>query len=59
MYDSKIAEKTNSFRDLKDQKTKVESLMYELEKSKSDAQAMQKYKNAIPTVRIENACVGE
>lgn len=44
MYDSKIAEKTNSFRDLKDQKSKIESLMYELEKSKSDAQAMQKYK---------------
>lgn len=44
MYDSKIAEKTNSFRELKDQKTKVESLMYELEKSKNDAQAMQKYK---------------
>lgn len=44
MYDSKIAEKTNSFRELKDQKTKIESLMYELEKSKNDAQAMQKYK---------------
>jgi hypothetical protein len=44
MYDSKIAEKTNSFRELKDQKAKVESLMYELEKSKNDVQAMQKYK---------------
>lgn len=44
MYDSKIAEKTNSFRELKDQKSKIESLMYELEKSKNDAQAMQKYK---------------
>lgn len=44
MYDSKIAEKTNSFRELKNQKTKIESLMYELEKSKNDAQAMQKYK---------------
>ncbi len=44
MYDSKIAEKTNSFRELKDQKKKIESLMYELEQSKSDAQALLKYK---------------
>jgi hypothetical protein len=44
MYDSKIAEKTNTFKDLKDQKTKVEALMYELEKTKSDANALVKYK---------------
>lgn len=44
LYDSKIAEKTNSFRELKDQKKKIESLMYELEQSKSDAQALLKYK---------------
>jgi hypothetical protein len=44
MYDSKIAEKTHSFRELKEQKSKVESLMYALEKSKNDAQAMMKYK---------------
>ncbi len=44
MYDSKIAEKTNSFQELKSQKEKVASLMYALEKSKGDAQALLKYK---------------
>lgn len=44
IYDSKIAEKTNSFRALKEEKAKVASLLYELEKTKNDAQAMLKYK---------------
>lgn len=44
MYDSKIAEKTTSFQELKEEKKKVESLMYELEKTKSDANALIKYK---------------
>jgi hypothetical protein len=44
MYDSKIVEKTNSFRELKDQKKKIKALVYELEQSKSDAQALLKYK---------------
>ncbi len=44
MYDSKIAEKTTSFQELKEEKKKVESLMYELEKTKSDANALVKYK---------------
>jgi len=44
MYDSKIAEKTNSFKNLKDQKTKIQSLMYELEQSKNNAQTLLKYK---------------
>lgn len=44
MYDSKIAEKTSSFQELKEEKKKVESLMYELEKTKSDANSLIKYK---------------
>lgn len=44
MYDSKIAEKTTSFQELKEEKKKVESLMYELEKTKSDANSLIKYK---------------
>ncbi len=44
MYDTKIAEKTTSFQELKEEKTKVESLMYELEKTKSDANSLIKYK---------------
>lgn len=44
MYDSKIAEKTTSFQELKEEKKKVASLMYELEKTKSDANSLIKYK---------------
>lgn len=44
MYDSKIAEKTTSFKELKEEQAKVESLMYELEKTKSDANSLVKYK---------------
>lgn len=44
MYDTKIAEKTTSFKELKDEQSKVEALMYELEKTKSDANSLVKYK---------------
>ena len=44
MYDSKIAEKTNSYKALQDEKAKVESLVFELEKTKNDANSLLKYK---------------
>ncbi|WP_395063992.1 hypothetical protein, partial [Flavobacterium sp.] len=44
MYDSKIAQKTNSFKALQDEKAKVEALVMELEKTKNDANSLIKYK---------------
>lgn len=44
MYDSKIAQKTNSYKALQDEKAKVESLVFELEKTKNDANSLLKYK---------------
>lgn len=44
MYDSKIAEKTNNYKALEDEREKVQVLVAELEKSKNDAKALVKYK---------------
>lgn len=44
MYDSKIADKTNSYNALQDEKDRVNQLVAELEKSKGDANALLKYK---------------
>jgi hypothetical protein len=44
MYDAKISEKTASFKELKDEKAKVEKLVYELEQTKADANSLLKYK---------------
>lgn len=44
IYDSKIAEKTNSYNSLQDEKVKVQNLVFELEKTKNDANALLKYK---------------
>lgn len=44
MYDSKIAEKTNNYNALEAEREKVQVLVAELEKTKSDAQALVKYK---------------
>lgn len=44
LYDSKIADKTNSYNALQTEKERVESLVMELEKTKNDANALLKYK---------------
>lgn len=44
MYDSKIAEKTNNYKALEEEREKVQVLVAELEKSKNDAKALVKYK---------------
>lgn len=44
MYDSKIAEKTNNYKALKEEKQKVQNLVFELEKTKNDANSLVKYK---------------
>lgn len=44
MYDSKIAEKTNNYRALEEEREKVQVLVAALEKSKNDAKALIKYK---------------
>lgn len=44
IYDSKIAEKKATYKDLETEKQKVQSLMAALEKSKGDANALLKYK---------------
>ena len=44
MYDSKIAEKTNNYKALEEERGKVQLLVSELEKSKNDANALLKYK---------------
>lgn len=45
MYDTKIAEKTISFNELQLEKSKVENLVTELEKTKKDAAILAKYKS--------------
>lgn len=45
IYDSKIAEKRATYKDLQAEKEKVQTLLSELEKSKGDAQALLKYKD--------------
>lgn len=44
MYDSKIADKTNSYNALQEEKERVNQLVAELEKTKGDANALLKYK---------------
>ncbi|WP_298119490.1 hypothetical protein [Flavobacterium sp.] len=44
MYDSKIADKTNSYKALQEEKERVNQLVAELEKTKGDANALLKYK---------------
>lgn len=44
MYDSKIADKTNTYNALEAEREKVQLLVSELEKSKNDAKALVKYK---------------
>jgi hypothetical protein len=44
IYDSKIAEKTNNYKALVEEKEKVQVLVAELEKTKNDAKALVKYK---------------
>ncbi len=44
MYDSKIAEKTTSFKELKAEQAKVQKLVFELEKTKANANSLLKYK---------------
>lgn len=44
MYDSKIAEKTNNYKALEEERSKVQLLVSELEKTKNDANALLKYK---------------
>lgn len=44
MYDTKIADKTNSYKALQEEKERVNQLVAELEKTKGDAQALLKYK---------------
>jgi hypothetical protein len=44
MYDSKIAEKTNNYKALEEEREKVQVLVAALEKSKNDAKALVKYK---------------
>ncbi len=44
MYDSKIAEKTTSFKELKVEQAKVQKLVFELEKTKANANSLLKYK---------------
>ncbi|WP_298396682.1 hypothetical protein [Flavobacterium sp.] len=44
MYDSKIADKTNTYNALEAEREKVQLLVSELEKSKNDAKALIKYK---------------
>ena len=44
MYDAKISQKTASFKELKEEKAKVAQLVFELEKTKADAEALVKYK---------------
>lgn len=44
MYDSKIADKTNSYKALQDEKERVNTLVLELEKTKGNANALLKYK---------------
>lgn len=44
MYDSKIEDKTNSYKALQDEKDRVQSLVLELEKTKNDANSLLKYK---------------
>lgn len=44
MYDSKIAEKTNNYKTLEEEREKVQVLVAALEKSKNDAKALVKYK---------------
>lgn len=44
MYDSKIAEKTNNYKALEEERGKVQLLVAALEKSKNDAKALIKYK---------------
>jgi hypothetical protein len=43
-YDLKIAEKTNNYKALEEEREKVQVLVSELEKSKNDAKALVKYK---------------
>ena len=44
MYDTKIAEKTNNYKALEAEKEKVQNLVFELEKTKNDANSLLKYK---------------
>lgn len=44
IYDSKIAEKKATYKDLEAEKLKVQSLLAELDKTKGDAEALLKYK---------------
>ncbi len=44
MYDAKIKEKTTSFSELKTEKERVKKLVFELEKTKNNAQSLLKYK---------------
>ena len=44
IYDVKISQKTASFKDIKVEKEKVAQLVFELEKTKADADALIKYK---------------
>ncbi len=44
LYDSRIAEKTATYKDLEAEKQKVQSLLAELEQTKGDANALLKYK---------------
>ena len=44
MYDAKISQKTASFKDIKQEKDKIAALVFELEKTKADAESLVKYK---------------
>ena len=44
LYDTKIAEKTVNYKELEDEKAKVQNLVFELEKTKNDANSLLKYK---------------
>ena len=44
MYDAKIAEKTNNYKALEAEKEKVQNLVFEIEKTKNDANSLLKYK---------------
>lgn len=44
-FNSKIAEKTASYKELEAEKTRVQELLVELEKVKGDANSLMKYKN--------------
>ena len=54
----KIAEKTNSYKALQDEKAKVESLVFELEKTKNDANSLLKYKTEYKALESKNENFG-